>query len=344
MVPLFVPRNVALLFFHPGPHDFFSGAKTEIAIYTHEDVVTKEKTITGPIDQQIQEAMSFILETTKEEARREFVAYPVRALREAVVNAFHHRGYEACDYNPIKIHIKPNCIDVVSYPGPDPSLKPEHFSEENEVPYVPSRNRRIAEFLKDRKLAEGRFTGVRTIYRSMKKNENPKPTFAFSQTFFHVRLPGHPKYIVYSIARKVDNLCAKGDKRDAIKLLQEFLDEQLKETPSFLGFETLIAKLLDLLDNDMKHPFMKPYKRSITEKLRRLIPLTKELHNWCDSKKPLDISTGVGIVEKLVKKVPTMNMWSLLSGKQLNYIKTKASNHWHLPKMLTSCLRRWDES
>ena len=302
MVPLFVPRNVALLFFHPGPHDFFSGAKTEIAIYTHEDVVTKEKTITGPIDQQIQAAMSFILETTKEEARREFVAYPVRALREAVVNAFHHRGYEACDYNPIKIHIKPNCIDVVSYPGPDPSLKPEHFSEENEVPYVPSRNRRIAEFLKDRKLAEGRFTGVRTIYRSMKKNENPKPTFAFSQTFFHVRLPGHPKYIVYSIARKVDNLCAKGDKRDAIKLLKEFLDEQLKDTPSFLGFEMLISKLLDLLDNDMKHPFMKPYERSITEKLRRLIPLTKQLSNWCDSKKPLDISTGVRIVERLVEE------------------------------------------
>lgn len=178
MVPVFVPRNIALLFFHPSPHDFFSGAKTEIAIYTHEDD-SEEMMITGPTDQQVHKTMSFILQTTKEEAHHEFVAYPVQALREVVVNAFHHRGYEVCDNNPIKIHIKPNCIDVVSYPGPDPTLKPEHFSEENEVPYVPSRNRRIVEFLKERKLAEGRFTGVKAIYRSMKNNNNPKPTFNF---------------------------------------------------------------------------------------------------------------------------------------------------------------------
>ena len=93
----------------------------------------------------------------------------------------------------IKIYIKPNRIDVVSYPGPDPSLKPEDFFEENEVPYVPSRNRRIAEFLRERKLAEGRFTGVRAMYRSMKSNNNPKPIFNFTHTYFSVQLPGHPK-------------------------------------------------------------------------------------------------------------------------------------------------------
>ena len=299
MVPVFVPRNIALLFFHPSPHDFFSGAKTEIAIYTHEGEVTEEKLITGPIDQQVHKTLSFIWQTTKEEAHHEFVAYPVQALREAVVNAFHHRGYEVCDNNPIKIYIKPNCIDVVSYPGPDPSLKPEHFFEENEVPYVPSRNRRIAEFLRERKLAEGRFTGVKAIYRSMKNNNNPKPTFNFHQSYFHVRLPGHPKYVVYSIVQKVDNLCAKGDKHNAIKLLKEYLDKQLKDTPSF---EMLISKLLYLLDNDMKHPFVKPYEHSITQKVRRLIPLTKELYNWCDSKEPLDISAGVRIVERLVEE------------------------------------------
>ena len=196
MVPVFVPKNVALMFFHPSPHDFFPGAKTEVTISeTHEDEDTEKerKMITGPIDKQIQETLSFILEKTKEEAHHGFVAYPERALREAVVNAFHHRGYEVCDNNPIKIYIKPNRIDVVSYPGPDPSLKPEDFFEENEVPYVPSRNRRIAEFLRERKLAEGRFTGVRAMYRSMKSNNNPKPIFNFTHTYFSVQLPGHPK-------------------------------------------------------------------------------------------------------------------------------------------------------
>lgn len=147
LVPVWAPRNVALLFFHPASHNFFSGTKTEIAIYTYEGYVPEEKLTTGPIDQQIEETLSFILTKTKEEAGHEFVAYPSRALREAVVNAFYHRGYEECDNNPIKIHIKPNYIEVISYPGPDPTLKPEDFTEGKEVPCVPSRNRKLTEGL-----------------------------------------------------------------------------------------------------------------------------------------------------------------------------------------------------
>ena len=126
LVEVFAPRNVALLFFHTDPHNFFSRAKTEIAIYSHDDD-SQERVLTGPIDQQIEETLNFLLEKTKEQANHEFVAYPTRALREAVVNAFHHRGYEECDSNPIKIHIKPNFIDVISYPGPDSSLKLDDF-------------------------------------------------------------------------------------------------------------------------------------------------------------------------------------------------------------------------
>ena len=302
LVPVWAPRNVALLFFYPIPHEFLTGAKTEIAIYTHDYDVTEEVVITGPIDQQIQETLNFILKTTKEEARHEFVAYPTRALREAVVNAFHHRSYEECDNNPIKIHIKPNCIDVISYPGPDPSLKPEDFSEGSEVPCVPSRNRRIAEFLKEKKLAEGRFTGVRTIYRTMKNNNNPKPSFHFNSSHFHVRLPGHPKYIAYSILRKVDNLCTKGDKQDAIKYLKGFLNEHLNEEHSFLGSEMLISKLIELHDNDIKHPNIQPYERFIPEKLQQRIPLVTELCKWCVADEIQDITEGVTIVKTLVKE------------------------------------------
>lgn len=80
LAPLWAPRNVALLFFHPTPDKFFRGAKTEIAIYSHDDDVMEEKVITGPIDQQIEKTLSFILETTKEKAHHAFVPYPTRAL------------------------------------------------------------------------------------------------------------------------------------------------------------------------------------------------------------------------------------------------------------------------
>lgn len=302
--PVWVPRNVALLFFHPTPHEFFRGARTEIALYTHDDV-TDEVPVTGPIDQQIDKVLSFILKKTKEEARHEFVAYPERALREAVVNAYYHRSYKQCHCDPIKIHIKPNCIDVISYPGPNPTLKEEHFTEGSEVPCVPSRNRRIAEFLKDRKLAEGRFTGVRTIFKSMKQNKNPKPSFFFSSEHFHVRLPGHPKYIAYSILRDVDNLCAKGEKEDAVKLLKKFLDEHLSDEHPSICSDMLIRKLLELHKNDATHPNVQQYGSFISDKLQRRIPLITDLCKWCVADEMQDISTGVTLVKKLVEEGAT---------------------------------------
>ena len=302
LVPVFAPKNVALMFFHQNPHEFFAGAKTEIAVYTHDNEVQEEKEITGPIDHQIENIVSFILKTTKEEARHEFVAYPTRALREAVVNAFHHRSYEACDNNPIKIHIKPDCIEVISYPGPDPSLEMKDFSGEWNVPPVPSRNRKIAELLKDGKLAEARFTGIKTIYKTMKKNNNPKPSFYFNSSFFCVSLPGHPKYIAYSILRDVDNHWAVGDKNEAIKSLKGFLDEHLTDELTFWGSEMLISKLLELHDNDMNHRNVQPYKRYITDKVARRIPLITELCKWCVSEETQDVSTGETIVKKLVEE------------------------------------------
>ena len=153
---MFTPRNVALLFFHPKPHEFFTGASTEIAVFTHDNEAKDEVPITGPIDQQIKKCLRFILDIPKKESCHAMIAYPERALREAVVNAFHHRSYERCHPDRIKIHIKPKFIDIISYPGPDPSLNQEDFSEDGEVPPVPSRTRRIADFLKSLKLAEGR--------------------------------------------------------------------------------------------------------------------------------------------------------------------------------------------
>ena len=75
------------------------------------------------------------------------MVYPERDPREAVVNAFHLRGHGDCNYDVIKIHIKPDCIDVISYPGPGPTLTKANNTESSKVPEVPSRNRKIARFL-----------------------------------------------------------------------------------------------------------------------------------------------------------------------------------------------------
>ena len=293
---MFTPRNVALLFFHPRPHEFFEGARTEISVVTHDYGAKEEVQVTGPIDQQIKECLRYILKISEEESCPAMIAYPERALREAVVNAFHHRSYERCHTDPIKIHIEPEFIDIISYPGPNPSLNQEDFSEDREIPPVPSRNRRIADFLKSLKLAEGRYTGVGTIFRSMKKNNNPKPQFDFKESYFRVRLPGHPKYIVHSIRSKADNLCAMGNKEEAVKLITRFLEEN----PTMQS-ETLIVKLLDLLGDDKHDAKYHCYREYIEERRQRRSLLKEELLKWSEADKT-DIPAGVKLVKSLVEE------------------------------------------
>lgn len=321
---VFAPRNVALLFFNRNPDIFFNGARSEIAIFTYDNDAKEEKKLTGPIDQQIKKCLSSILEIPKKEACHAIVAYPERALREAVVNAFHHRSYESCDPDPVKIHIKPNFIEIISYPGPDPCLKQEHFSESKEVPPVPSRNRRIADFLKSMKLAEGRYTGVGTIFRSMKENNNPTPQFDFTTAYFRVRLPGHPKYIVHSVRSRADNLCAKGNKADAVKLITAFLEKN----PTMWS-ETLIVKLIELLGDDKNDPKYSQHHSFIEERKQRRIPLKEKLSKWCETE-ILDISAGVKLVKNLVEEGAGISDVSCVVSKASDLCKKKGDHRQNL--------------
>lgn len=297
LVPVLAPRNVALLFFNRKPHTFFKGAMTEITIFSHDNCLREEKKVIGPIDQQIEKCLSLILEKPKDVAYHTFPDYPQRALREAVVNAFCHRSYEVSDPDPVKIFIRPESIEIISYPGPDPTLKPEHFSE-NKVPPVKHRNRRIADFLKSKKLAEGLYTGVDTIFKSMKENKNPKPEFDFSTSYFRVRLPGHPKYIVQSLRGRVDYLCAKGSEADAVKLIEEYLEKD-----SNRWSEHLITKLIEVLhvEDDEHDPKVSKYQKFLSERKQRRAVLKEQLAKWCESK-PLNISSGVKLVTELVEE------------------------------------------
>lgn len=329
LTSVYGPRNVALLLFHPNPHLYFRGAQTEIGIYSSHDRQLEEKKIRGPIDQQIEEVLSYISTSTEEEARHEYIAYPRKALREAIVNAFHHRSYEASASDPIKIHLKPDSIEIISYPGPDPSLTENDFNGKKNVPPVPSRNRRITNFLKDKKLAEGRFSGVKTIYRAMKSNANSEPVFDFRSTYFRVTLPGHPKYIAYSVIRDVETYWAKGDKQDAINLLKEFLDDHLTEKPSFLGpelSERLVCKLIELHENDVSHQVLEPYLNYISEKHQRCIPLAEELKKWCDKYQTGDVSTGVTIIKELVNKGAEYEQLTPAVKKAVDLLNKKDSN------------------
>jgi ATP-dependent DNA helicase RecG len=84
-------------------------------------------------------------------------SYPFAALEEALANAVYHRGYDQRE--PIEVRVNPDCIEIVSYPGPDPSIRREQLAGERIVARR-YRNRRIGEFLKELELTEGRSKGI----------------------------------------------------------------------------------------------------------------------------------------------------------------------------------------
>ena len=111
--------------------------------------------------------------------------------KEALVNAVYHRSYEIRE--PVEVRIGRRDLVVLSYPGPDRSVRLEQLREGKALPRR-YRNRRIGELLKELDLTEGRGTGIPKILRAMRSNGSPDPVFEFDEdhSYFAVTLPVHP--------------------------------------------------------------------------------------------------------------------------------------------------------
>jgi ATP-dependent DNA helicase RecG len=265
-----VPKNVALLFFTNDPEQFLPGARIEVVQFgddTGGDLI-EEKIFKGPIDLQIQQTLDYLnsLSTTlvkkipnQAEVNRT-VAFPYEAMEEALVNAVFHRSYENM-LEPVKVYLYPDRMEIISYPGPVPGIERKHLQPGGSIPPVPNRNRRIGEFLKDLRLAEGRGTGIPKIRRKMSENGSPAPIFDFDEarSYFRVILPAHPQYIVIQALRESAQLWATGNRQRAIQNLDAavqrvpnsgVLAAQLIEYHSALGELSKARTLFQDIENN----------------------------------------------------------------------------------------------
>ncbi|NJM00334.1 MAG: transcriptional regulator [Synechococcaceae cyanobacterium SM2_3_2] len=196
------PRNVGLIFFHESPQDFFPGSQIDI-VYFPNGVAGKnylEKICDGPLDQQIRDALAYIraivirekvIKRPNQAESQRIYSYPFSALEEALVNAVYHRSYERQE--PIEVRIESDRITILSYPGPDPSIRLDDLRA-GRIRARRYRNRRIGGFLKELGLTEGRATGIPTIMTAMQSNGSPPPVFDADEgrTYFLVELLIHP--------------------------------------------------------------------------------------------------------------------------------------------------------
>ena len=215
----FAPRNAALLFFSETPERFFPCAQLEIVQFADRGDLIAERTITGPLNDQISHTLVHLNSLTdvilKKQPRKaevaRAVAYPYEAMEEAVVNAVYHRSYDNL-LEPTKIYVYPDRMEIISYPGPLHGIEARHFAA-GIVPPVPARNRRIGEFLKELRLAEGRGTGLPKIRRRMAENGSPEPRFDYDEgrTYFRVILPIHPRHRAIHAVRESAALWSSGE-------------------------------------------------------------------------------------------------------------------------------------
>ena len=226
------PRNAGVLFFSNDPAQWYRGARIEVVQFTADRAgdVQEERAFGGALVDQLRDCLNYLenvstyhLEKQHDRSQvRGWVSYPLPALRETLVNAVYHRGYDADQPEPTKVYLYPSRVDVISYPGPVPGIEPRHLAADASVPPVPARNRRIGEFLKELKLAEGRLSGLPKVFQTMEANGSPTPRFDFDEqrTYFQATLPAHPEYGALSALRDAAHLQVLGQPDEAFRRIE----------------------------------------------------------------------------------------------------------------------------
>lgn len=232
-----VPKNIGLLLFSDNPEQWFPGARIEIVHFAAgaSGNIIEERVFRGGIHEQLKSALTWLENLSGKHLQKQsdsfrvkgWVSYPIPALREALVNAVYHRSYESSP-EPVKVYLYPDRIEVISYPGPVPGIRQEHLAQKAPMPPVPARNRRVGEFLKELRLAEGRGTGLPKLYRVMHENGSPEPRFDFDddRTYFRVTLPAHPEYVALSALSDAAYLRATGNDADALRRIEDAWRQQ----------------------------------------------------------------------------------------------------------------------
>ena len=207
-----LPKNIGLLLFNSNPTQFFRGAQIDVVQF--RDASGKnftEKIFTGPIQQQLQDALIYFKNTVitenviKQKDRAEAIRvfnYPYEAIEEALVNTVYHRSY--ADDSPIEVRIFPDRIEMISYPGPLPPLNKQKLLE-GRIAARKYRNSRMGDFLKELRLTEGRGTGIPTIISAMAANGSPAPIFDTDDelSYFHTTLNVHPSFVEQQVGVQV---------------------------------------------------------------------------------------------------------------------------------------------
>ena len=180
-------RNIGVLMFAEHPEKFIPGSYIELIRFNSKKAEASddfiEKTFTGPIWKQVQDALDYINTNVIEEK-------VVKLQGQAESERFFHKSYR--EQEPVEIRIYVDSIQILNYPGLAKWINLERFAE-GRIKGRKYRNRRIGELFKEIDLSEKKGTGIPKILRELKKNGSPGPEFdmdddrTYLNTIIHIR-------------------------------------------------------------------------------------------------------------------------------------------------------------
>ena len=189
------------------------------------------KRLDGTIPEMLESAVSFVRQNMRsstvidsEGHRRDTAEYPIKAVREIILNALIHRDYSIHTENePIRIEMYPDRIEVSNPGGLYGRLTIDELGKmKGEV-----RNPFLAAALEIMETTENRYSGIPTIYSEMKKAGKLEPKFESIRGSFKVTL--------YNAQRKETNIsdeivafCAKPRSKEV--LAKQFGFEEKRPT------------------------------------------------------------------------------------------------------------------
>ncbi len=156
-------RNAGLLFFSEAPQEYIPNAKVRVVWFENEEMqrYTDSREFAGTIWKVVDELEEYFSRNLKVLGgalagwkRKEFMEYPMEALREAIINALIHRNY--FDPSEVQIFVFPSKM-VIKNPGSfPPGITPD-------APQHKPRNPILAQYMYDMGYIEKYGSGINKI-------------------------------------------------------------------------------------------------------------------------------------------------------------------------------------
>jgi ATP-dependent DNA helicase RecG len=192
------PTNAGILLFGVQPERFVKSSEIIVARYAGREMTDAfvREDIRGTLPDQIRRAEAFLVSNMKRGVRlvslerEEQVEYPVKAVREAIVNAVAHRDYSIRG-DEIRVFMFSDRIEFYS-----PGRLPGHVTVDNIVEERFSRNEVIVQVLADMGFIEHLGYGIDRMIKLMRDYGLPAPRFQETAGGFRVTLYGHGEGLV----------------------------------------------------------------------------------------------------------------------------------------------------